>query len=66
MRNNMKKKITEHKTSGYEKLNMNTLHFFDNTKSEDLNELEFIELNDAFSPFGLNTISPDFDLEQNI
>ncbi|MED2737363.1 hypothetical protein [Bacillus toyonensis] len=62
----MKKKIIEHKTSGYEKMNTNTLHFFDNTKPEDLNELEFIELNDGYSPYGLNTVSPDYDFDQII
>lgn len=62
----MKKKILEKNSSSYEGLNTNPLHFFDNTKPEDFNELEFIELNDGFSPYGLNTITPDYDLEQMI
>ncbi|WP_088361953.1 hypothetical protein [Bacillus cereus] len=61
----MKKKNNANNTNGSGNLNNDTLHFFDRIKPEDLNELEFIELNDGYSPYGLNTISPDADLEQS-
>ncbi|MGN5650688.1 hypothetical protein [Bacillus sp. Brlt_9] len=61
----MKKKNVENKTKGSGNLNKDTLHFFDKITPDDLNELELIELNDGYSPYGLNTISPDIDLENS-